>query len=400
MQIDSEEELRKKIIKELRKNLTCVEIATNILGLTIEKSKSNKRYLKTMEHSSMVFDLKENIVYWNARSTKPYNVIDFYIEYSNLPAYKAIDKLIDYYNSRDPSKIQNIIYDEINNEAYRAESLILPNRYSTNDIVIDYLCNIRKLDINLINDLIDKEMLYEDIYHNVVFVGYDVMDKGEAVFGLRRGTDNGIFQNFKKFQTDCKGSFKHNGFYYSNIVDNTQKSDKLYVFESVIDGLSYITLNKDKNVNILCCSGTGAVLNMIKYNLINNFDLKNISQIELVLDNDEAGKVSISKIMEEFSKDVFTYDDKEYPINIDVKKSDYYLMYHNDRKEIKDVNQLLQAVTYLVENQVQTKEESFIFLRDNSTKRNSGQIEYENTDLIYGNINVLSTEQEEDELEL
>lgn len=24
--------------------------------------------------------------------------------------------------------------------------------------------------------------------------------------------------------------------------------------------------------------------------------------------------------MEEFSKDVFTYDDKEYPINIDVKK--------------------------------------------------------------------------------
>ena len=165
MQIDSEEELRKKIIKELRKNLTCVEIATNILGLTIEKSKSNKRYLKTMEHSSMVFDLKENIVYWNARSTKPYNVIDFYIEYSNLPAYKAIDKLIDYYNSRDPSKIQNIIYDEINNEAYRAESLILPNRYSTNDIVIDYLCNIRKLDINLINDLIDKEMLYEDIYH-------------------------------------------------------------------------------------------------------------------------------------------------------------------------------------------------------------------------------------------
>lgn len=75
-------------------------------------------------------------------------------------------------------------------------------------------------------------------------------------------------------------------------------------------------------------------------------------------------------------------------------------MYHNDRKEIKDVNQLLQAVTYLVENQVQTKEESFIFLRDNSTKRNSGQIEHENTDLIYGNINVLSTEQEEDELEL
>lgn len=89
MQIDSEEELRKKIIKELRKNLTCMEIATNILGLTIEKSKSNKRYLKTMEHSSMVFDLKENIVYWNARSTKPYNVIDFYIEYSNLPAYTS-----------------------------------------------------------------------------------------------------------------------------------------------------------------------------------------------------------------------------------------------------------------------------------------------------------------------
>ena len=355
---NNEQELRKKLIREIRENLTCIEVATNIFSLNIERSKSNARYLKPIEHSSMVFDIKENIVYWNAKSYTPMNVIDFYIEYSNLPAYKAINELIEYYNSRDPSKIQSIIYDEINNEAYRAEGLILPDRYDNNDIVIDYLCNTRKLDINLINDLIDKEMLYEDIYHNVVFVGYDVKDNGEAVFGLRRGTNNGTFHNFKKFQIDCEGCFKHNGFYYSNILDNTQKSDILYVFESVIDGLSYITLNKNKNVNILCCSGSGAVLNMIKYNLINNPNLKNISQIELVLDNDQAGNVSVSKIMEEFSKDVFTYNDKEYPINIDVEKTDYYLMYHNEKKEIKDVNQLLQAVTYLVENQVQTKDES------------------------------------------
>lgn len=349
---NNEQELRKKIIREIKENLTCIEVATNLFSLNIERSKSNARYLKPIEHSSMVFDIKENIVYWNAKSYTPMNVIDFYIEYSNLQAYEAINELIEYYNSRDPSKIQSIIYDEINNEAYRTEGLILPDRYDNNDIAIDYLCNTRKLDIALINDLIDKEMLYEDIYHNVVFVGYDIKGNGEAVFGLRRGTNNG------KFQLDCEGCFKHNGFYYSNIVDNTLKSDTLYVFESVIDGLSYITLNKEKNINILCCSGSGAVLNMIKYNLVNNPNLKNIKQIKLVLDNDKAGNLSASKIMEKFSKDVFTYDNKEYPINIKVEKSDYYLMYHNEKKDIKDVNQLLQAITYLVENQVQTKDES------------------------------------------
>lgn len=393
MQIDSEEELQKKAIKELKKNLSCVEIATNILGLTIEKSKSNKRYLKTIEHSSMVFDLKENIVYWNARSTKPYNIIDFYIEYTNNYPSKAIVELLNYYNKKDPLAINNFIYSEIEDDVYMQKELILPKKADNNCIVIDYLINRRKLDEKLVYELIESGRLFEDVYHNAVFVGYDVITQTLPIFATRRGTGE------SKFQRDCSGSFKTNGFYLSRTV-NCDNSDSLYIFESVIDGLSFLSLNKDRNIKILCSSGCAPVLNILKYNLVNNPELRNIKKIELLLDNDEAGQISTKKVIEQLSGNHFSFQGNYYPTNFTIKKADYYLKYHNEVKEVKDLNELLKAVTYLVRNNIQTKEESFIFLGDNSTKKNSGQIEYENTDLIYGNINVLSTEQEEDELEL
>ena len=39
---------------------------------------------------------------------------------------------------------------------------------------IHYLTNERKLSDSLVSKLIEDGIVYEDIYHNVVFVGYDV----------------------------------------------------------------------------------------------------------------------------------------------------------------------------------------------------------------------------------
>lgn len=350
---DKNRYFRKKIIKEVRYNLTCIEVATNIFNLNMERSRSNARYLKPVEHSSMVFDLKRNVVYWNARGSTPLNVIDFYVEYTNKTPYEAINELLNYYNNRNPLAMEHYIYDELTNEAYIQKGLVLPEKYENNETAIDYLINIRKLNKDIIDDLIKKDCLFEDIYHNAVFVSHDAKTNTVPVFALRRGTGQ------SKFQLDCAGSYKLNGFYYSRKTNN-QKSDVLYVFESVIDGLSYISLNPDKNIKILCSSGCGPVLNTIKYNLVNNPDLKEIKEINLMLDNDEAGKIATERIVENLSHNSFSFNGNVYPISFVIKENNYYLNYHDLKKEVKDVNELLKAVSYLEENDIQTKDESLV----------------------------------------
>lgn len=354
MKYENERELRKKNIKEMKENLACIEIATNLFGLNMERSRSNARYLKPIEHSSMVFDLKENIVYWNAKSTVPYNVIDFYIAYTGKPPYEGINELLNYYHERNPLSVEHYVYNEIENETYIQKGLILPDKAADNQLATDYLINQRKIDSELVYELLEKNMLYEDVYHNAVFIGYDVSNNTIPVFGTRRSTGQ------MKFQIDCEGSNKFNGFFLSKTIEDTEPNDKLYVFESVIDGLSFMTLNKGKNMKILCSSGSPSVLNMIKYNLINNTDLKDVKHIKLMLDNDKAGRLSANKVIEKLSEKQFTFDGKEYPVFCDVSNKEYCLNYHNEKREVKDLNELLQAVTYLQENEIQSKDESLV----------------------------------------
>lgn len=353
MQYENERELRKKNIKEMKENLTCIEIATNLFGLNMERSRSNARYLKPIEHSSMVFDLKENIVYWNAKSTVPYNVIDFYMAYTGKPPYECINELLNYYHERNPLSVEHYVYNETENETYIQKGLILPDKAADNHLATDYLINHRKIDDKLVWELQRNNQLYEDVYHNAVFIGYDVSSQTVPVFAIRRGTGQ------QKFQRDCAGSQKYNGFYISRTV-NEDENDKLYVFESVIDGLSFMTLNKEKNMKILCSSGCGSVLNMLKYNLVNNPDLQKIKHIELLLDNDEAGKVATENIIKQLDEKQFTWNGKEYPVFFDITDTKYCLNYHDEKREVKDLNELLQAVTYLQENEIQSKDESLV----------------------------------------
>lgn len=58
MKDDINEKARKENVEKLLSNLRCIDVATNILNLNMERARSNPKYLKAKEHSSMVFDLK------------------------------------------------------------------------------------------------------------------------------------------------------------------------------------------------------------------------------------------------------------------------------------------------------------------------------------------------------
>ena len=45
---------KKEIIEKMISNLRCIDVAINILNLNMERARNNQRYLKPIEHSSMV----------------------------------------------------------------------------------------------------------------------------------------------------------------------------------------------------------------------------------------------------------------------------------------------------------------------------------------------------------
>lgn len=149
----NEKAFKKENIEKMISNLRCIDVAINILNLNMERARNNQRYLKPIEHSSMVFDLKSNRVFWNAKTgSQPLNVVDFYCEYNNLSKAEGLSQLLDIYFTRyDELEKEIYIYDEELDETYRQKEFSLPLAYENNEQVIKYLTEKRCLDPLIVN---------------------------------------------------------------------------------------------------------------------------------------------------------------------------------------------------------------------------------------------------------
>lgn len=170
----------------------------------------------------------------------------------------------------------------------------LPIKDKNNDLVIHYLCEVRKIDKGIVEDFISKGMIYQSAnFKNAVFVGYD---GNKPAYAFKRS----IFKNFK---LDHAGSNKAFSFNYTNT-----NSSELHVFEAAIDLLSYMTLLKMDEMdytefNYLSLAGASDKIASkseadipiaLKEYLERN---PNIKTIVFHLDNDEVGIGATSKII-------------------------------------------------------------------------------------------------------
>ena len=170
----------------------------------------------------------------------------------------------------------------------------LPVKDKSNDLVIHYLCEVRKIDKGIVEDFISKGMIYQSAnFKNAVFVGYDGI---KPAYAFKRS----IFKNFK---LDHAGSNKAFSFNYTNT-----NSSELHVFEAAIDLLSYMTLLKMDEMdytefNYLSLAGASDKIASkseadipiaLKEYLERN---PNIKTIVFHLDNDEVGIGATSKII-------------------------------------------------------------------------------------------------------
>lgn len=174
------------------------------------------------------------------------------------------------------------------------KSFELPIKDKNNDLVIRYLCEVRKIDKGIVDDFISKGMIYQSAnFKNAVFVGYD---KDKPAYAFKRS----IFKNFK---LDHAGSNKAFSFNYTNT-----NSNELHVFEAAIDLLSYMTLLKMDEIdytefNYLSLAGASDKITSkseadipiaLKAYLERN---PNIKTIIFHLDNDEVGIGATAKII-------------------------------------------------------------------------------------------------------
>ena len=181
---------------------------------------------------------------------------------------------------------------------------LLPKRNANNDRVIRYL-TARGIDRDLIDTCIAADRLYEDERHNCVFVGVD-QDETPKYAMLRSSSPNSTFLR------EMLGSDKR----YAFSILSGSGADKLYVFESAIDLLSYLTLQLMQNADIsnssyLALCGVYRVREMKKLPLALLEILQRdpeIHNIHLCLDNDAVGREATEALTEALQKDYAVYD--------------------------------------------------------------------------------------------
>ncbi|TCX48963.1 DUF3991 and TOPRIM domain-containing protein [Dehalobacter sp. 14DCB1] len=174
-------------------------------------------------------------------------------------------------------------------------NLLLPEKNKNNDRMIAYLSG-RGIHSDLIDYCIRTGRLYESReYHNAVFIGFD--RQGVPRYGTLRGTCG------RRFARDVCGSDKH----YSFSIPSRSERQRLHLFESAIDLLSYGTLEllSGRNWRQDCCLSLAGIYRP-KKNIEESTppaalvqylkDFPSIDSIVLHLDNDAPGRLAAKAI--------------------------------------------------------------------------------------------------------
>lgn len=334
-------------------------------GYNLKKVGTNEYTLK--EHDSMRINDLKNTFYWNSRNVGG-STIQFLQYYEGKTFVEAIKTL----NSK------NILsHNNLNKNIIEKEKVILPEKNVNNKRLIAYLTQTRKIDAEIVYDLIKKGVIYEDKEnHNIVFIGKD--NNNNVKYASKRSTLTN-----SNYKGDCKNSDKNFGFR----IHSKNNCNKVFVFESAIDLMTHATISKDlgkdwENINRVS-------LGCLSFKAIDNFleDNKNIEEIVLFLDNDKAGKENANKFYNNYSNNY-----KIYIICVKNKDLNQSWQDYLKDKELDNTLKFSSYITYLnkpflppkiLENSENLKKYLKNILQD---------VKFENIESIFNNKMIFETE--------
>ena len=204
-----------------------------------------------------------------------------------------VDFVMAFYNKTFPEAMQMLIGEEAieitANPAPKAE-FRLPPHCNSNERILKYLTEDRKLPKDLVEEFIASGLIYEDAkHHNVVFVGKDI--NGIPRYAHCRGTSD-------KFRMDVAGSDKSFGFCYRG------RGKELFVFEAPIDLLSHIALYpaewRERSYLSLGGVSTKALERFLSA-------CQDIESSYIATDNDQAGNNAAEKLAELIPQGISVY---------------------------------------------------------------------------------------------
>lgn len=258
--------------------MRCEDIL-DYIDIEYKKEGNNQYRIKNKNHNIVI---RNNSYYdnYNTITGKGKGCINFYMYIKNATYLETIKKLDILYSSFS-SCIKNNEIIKINfnnspkekkiNKNFIKKDNCLPIINTNNiNLIIEYLNKKRYISLKLINYLISRNYLSSDINKNCIFYNED------RTYAFLRG----INSNFKK----------HAGVPDFIIYKNSE--NPLYLFESIIDMISYIDLNNGNIIGKLASVGGNMMLNKIE-KLINN----NVNEIIYCFDNDRQGKENVKYII-------------------------------------------------------------------------------------------------------
>lgn len=271
-------------------NNTSIEDVMNGYGLSLIKR--NKSYV-TDRHDSLNVEPDKNVFKWYSRNIGG-GPIQFVMAYEGCDWKTAINKLIgnDEY-SHIPKKSHST--KKVNEET---RNLILPKKSNTYKHLYAYL-NSRGIKKSIIDLFVKNKLLYESVhevngkeYNNITFVGYDSINNPRYAASRSANT-------FLSFKGEAPGSCKE---YAVNLKG---QDNELYIFESGIEMMSFLSLIKDgeKFKSHLLAAGGTSLVALDKYLK----DHKEINKIFVCTNNDEAGHNSYVNIVDKYSQ-IYTID--------------------------------------------------------------------------------------------
>lgn len=268
-------------------------------------------YYQLRDHDSMVFT-QDGFWFWNSRSLKG-RAIEFIRAYEDKTLVEAV-QILNHAEGQTYADVRSGVQPRAPappppaamSQPMRAEIMkkpfVLPPQSPDFRRLFGYLCGTRKLDSEILRDLIRQGRIYESIrrytvqetgelkeVHNAVFVGLDA--HGEPKSAFQRGLVS--LSSSTAYKRDVPGSDPSSAFCVPGYGD----ARTVIVFEASIDAISHACVYKDAGLDYkiydrIALGGTQKAVGLTAY-LESH---PNITHVVLAMDEDAAGRAADAKI--------------------------------------------------------------------------------------------------------
>ena len=281
-------------IKDQAKRINLVEFCKKVgIPLLDENSKNPK----LAEHDSLVFFPDSIEGQWYRYSTQEGgDAISFVQKYYNIDFKAAIGMLLD----SNVHKIDPSLNQVNNKEPFEYDTSL---EVHDNSAIKRYLIKERKINKEIVNLFIDLGLIKQDNHNNVIFKW---VDGGNIVGSSRQGTAK-LKADKRSWKKIDSGSIGNQGFNLKIGMPQTVR-----FFESSIDMMSFMSLNKDKLKDTWYISMEG-----LKHSLFQHYVGEVLKEIEIApkiifcIDNDEKGYLFAEKMLSIKSPHIFVEQPKK-----------------------------------------------------------------------------------------